>query len=94
MENFEVGFIYNRCFIQKTIELSSGVKIIPLPQTGFAGEIHDARRQLEYVHFPFNRKDLEKTLKHFANSGHCVLIRFRAVEAKDFIHAIESKEMI
>ena len=93
METYKVGFIYNRCFIQKTIELPSGTIIIPLSQTGFAGEIHDARRQLESVRFTFNRKDLENTLKNFANTGHCALIKFQAVEAKDFIHAIESKEI-
>ena len=93
MKTYEVGFIYNRCFIQKSIELASGVIISPLSQTGFAGAIHDARRQLNSVHFPFTRKDLENTLKNFANTGHCILIKFQSVVAKDFIHAIESKEI-
>jgi len=93
MENYEVGFIYNRCFIQKSIKLASGAVISPLSQTGFAGEIHDARRQLDSVHFTFTRKDLENTIKNFANTGHCTLIKFKSVEAKDFIHAIESKEI-
>lgn len=92
MERYTVGFIYNRCFIQKTINLPSGAAISPLSQTGFAGEIHDARKQLESVRFTFTRKDLENTLKNFANTGHCTLIKFESVEAEDFIHAIESKE--
>jgi hypothetical protein len=93
MEKYKVGFIYNRCFIQKTIKLPSGVSIIPMTQTGSSGEIHDAKKQLESARFTFTRKDLENTLKNFANTGHCTLILFESVEAKDFIHAIESKEM-
>ncbi len=93
MEKYKVGFIYNRCFIQKSIELPSGAIISPLSQTGFAGEIHDARRQLESLRFTFTRKDLENTLKNYANTGHCTLIKFESVEAEDFIHAIESKEI-
>lgn len=92
MENYEVGFIYNRCFIQKPLELSSGVVVSPLAQTGFAGEIHDARKQLDSVDFAFTRKDLEATLKNFANAGHCAILKFTSVEAKNFVDAIESKE--
>ncbi len=92
MGNYKVGFIYNRCFIQKKIELSSGVTIEPLPQTGFAGEIHNSKKLLGFVKFNFTRKDLERTLHNFRNTGHCTLISFESVEAKDFITAIEIKE--
>ena len=92
MERYTVGFIYNRCFIQKAISLPSGARISPLSQTGFAGEIHDAKKQLSSVKFTFTRKDLENTIKNFSNTGHCALIKFEDVEAEDFIHAIESKE--
>lgn len=92
MEKYTVGFIYNRCFVQKNINLGSGVDICPLPPTGFAGEIHDARKLLDTVRFSFNRKDLENTLINFSNTGHCTLIRFESIEAKDFIEAIEGKE--
>lgn len=92
MGKYRVGFIYNRCFIQKPIELSSGAVISPLSQTGFAGEIHDVRKLLDSVRFNFSRKDLENTLRNFANTGHCTLVMFNTVEAKDFIDAIEAKE--
>ncbi len=92
MDSFRVGFIYNRCFTQKKITLKSGVTICPLHQTGFAGEIHDARRLLALAQFGFTRKDLENTLKKFSNTGHCTLIHFDSVEGQDFVAAIESKE--
>jgi hypothetical protein len=92
MEKYKVGFIYNRCFIQKSIELPSGAVVSPLMKTGFAGEIHDARRQLEAVRFAFSRKNLEDTKKNFANTGHCTLIKFESIKAEDFISAIENKE--
>jgi hypothetical protein len=88
MEKFKVGFIYNRCFIQKSIHLPSGAVITPLSQTGFVGEIHNAIRQLQTLKFAFSQKNLENTLKNFANTGHCILIRFASVEAENFISAI------
>lgn len=91
MARFRVGYIFSRCFIQKAIELPSGVLLQPLHQTGSAGDIHDAKDLLRQASFNFSRKDLEKTLMHFSATGHCTLVLFKQVEAQGFIPAIEQK---
>lgn len=91
MRNYRVGFIFHRCFLQKEIELESGIKIIPLLPTGFAGMIHDVRRLLEAAKFQFLRRDMDNALKNFSNSGQTVMVQFTNVEAQDSILAIESK---
>jgi hypothetical protein len=92
MPEYEVGFIYSRCFIQKSLELPSGVKISPLHKTGSSGEIRDIKERLETARFSFTRKDLHLTLSNFSETGHCSLISFPIVRASNYITAIESKE--
>lgn len=92
MATYEVGFIYGRSFIQKQLDGFSNCSAIPLRPTGHAGEIHNVRRLLDAVRFPFTREDLERTLKNFANTGHCTLLKFAGIQAGSFVTAIESKE--
>lgn len=89
---YEVGFIYGRSFIQKQLDGFSNCSAHPLRPTGHAGEIHNVRHIFEDIRFPFTRADLERTLVNFSNTGHCTLLKFTGVEAKDFVAAIESKE--
>lgn len=93
MNNYKVGFIFHSCFLQKKISLSEDVEISPLNQTGFAGEIHDARKLLTSVPFRFTRKDFENTIKNFSKTGQCVLVQFNSVKSDSFIEAIETKEV-
>lgn len=90
MQNYKVGFIYTRCFIQKPLEISSGVTISPLSFTGFEGMIHDARKKLQFASFNFGSKDLKNTLKNFSKTGPCTLVKLDSVEAENFIQAIET----
>lgn len=92
MASYEVGFIYGRSFIQKQLDGFTNCSAIPLRPTGSRGEIHNVRHLLEAINFPFTRRDLERTLANFANTGHCTLLKFDEIEAGDFIGAIESKE--
>lgn len=92
MQEYEVGFIYGRSFVQKSLELPSGIKISPLSRTGFAGEIRDIKDRLESANFSFTRKDLKNTLTNFSETGHCTVISFPTLQASNYISAIESKE--
>src|SRR5437773_148462 len=92
MARYEVGFIYGRSFVQKRLDFSQDCYVLPLPQTGSAGEIHDVRRLLEVVRFPYSQRDLEQSLKNFSNTGHCTLVYFGNVEAEEFVAAIDLKE--
>ncbi len=92
MATYEVCFIFNRCYVQKRVELRENVSIIPLAPTGFTGDIHDARRLLNQLSFRLTRLDLERTIKHFAATGPSVAIRFSDVEADSFQSAIEQCE--
>ena len=92
-KRYRVGFIFDRCFIQKPIELPSGAIVSPLPQTGFVGRIHEAVNQLTNVHYAFSEEDLQNTLRNFSSTGHCTLVKFESVTGKGFVDAIESKEL-
>lgn len=92
MALYEVGFIYGRSFIQKQLDGFSNCSAYPLRPTGHAGEIHNVRHLFEAINFPFTRADLQRTLANFTNTGHCTLLKFSDIEAKDFVAAIESKE--
>ena len=92
MANYEIGFIYGRSFIQKQLDGFSNCSAVPLHPTGHAGEIHNVRRFLEGIKFPFTRKDLDRTLANFSDTGHCTLLKFSGIEAQNFAGAIESKE--
>lgn len=91
MNIYSVGFIYTRCFLQKTIAMGEAVEITPLTATGFAGSIHDGRKLLELAKFPFSRPDLRRVLDNFQSSGQSLLVRFNNVSEKNFQLAIESK---
>lgn len=92
MASYEVGYIYGRSFLQKEINPIGNCVATPLGSTGYAGDIHDARRLLEAARFPFTRADLERTLANFASANHCTLLKFSGVEADSFVSAIEAKE--
>lgn len=92
MPMYEVGFIFDRSFVQKDIELSSGVKISPLYKTGSNGHIRDIRARLQASNFSFTQKDLARTLENYENTGHCTLVLFSGVESAGYVGAIESKE--
>ena len=92
MAKYEVGYIYERCYLQKRFDFSTDCYAMPLPQTGSSGDIHDIRRLLEAAHFPYARKDLERTLAQFSSTGQCTLLKFGNVEANSCIAAIESME--
>ncbi len=91
-KRYRVGFVFDRCFIQKQIELPSGAVVSPLPQTGFAGRIHEAVNQLGHVAHAFSAEDLQNTITNFSSTGPCTLVSFESVAAKGFVDAIESKE--
>ena len=92
MVQYRVGFICTRCFIQKRIDLRPGVQIVPLPPTGFSGDIHDSRTMLDQSGFSFTRKDLENTLHNFKAAGQSIVVIFEEVDANNYIAAIESGE--
>ena len=43
---YEVGFVLVRCHIQRKLSLGVGIEATSLGATGFAGDIHTARRLL------------------------------------------------
>jgi hypothetical protein len=89
---YRVGFVYTRCFLQKRLEPRDGLALVPLSPTGSAGVIHDARQAVAQARFPFNRRDLEATLKNFADTGHAILVEFARREAVSFEKAIDEAE--
>ncbi len=91
MDIYRVGFIYVRCFLQKSVGLADGIDLVPLLPTGFAGGIHDGRRLFDLAKFPFSRDDLNKTLDNFKACGPSVLVSFEKIRAKTFELAIESQ---
>ncbi|MBN8449333.1 MAG: hypothetical protein J0M13_10065 [Candidatus Accumulibacter sp.] len=93
MANYQVGAFLTRCFIQKRIELRPGVSVIPLSQTGTSGEIHDTRHLLDQVGFPFLRRDFEKCLAQYRDTGQTVVVLFSDVEANSCGSAIDSIEL-
>lgn len=89
MANYQVGALLTRCFIQKQIEIRPGVTVTPLTQTGTRGEIHDIRRLLAQVGFPYVRRDLENCLTKYQDTGQTVVVKFSDVEADSFDSAMD-----
>ena len=92
MALYEVGFIVVRCHIQKRLSLGCHVEAVPLGATGFAGDIHTARKLLISSGFNFTRRGLDSTLAHFRDAGHAALLKMPEIEASSFIDAIERSE--
>ena len=90
MNQYRVGHIFTRCFLQKRLVLSDSVEVLPLPATGTSGAIHDARRLLQAVGFSFTSRNLQATLANFDKTGAAVCVTFEDVSARTFAAAIES----
>lgn len=92
MAIYQVGFIFNRCHLQRRVTLANDAEAVPLGRTGFKGEIHDVRSLLGAAGFDFTRANLDATLSNFEDTGHCTLYRPSPIEAGSFIEAIENSE--
>lgn len=92
MDQYEVGFIYTRCYVQKTFQLSGNCTVSPLPPLGWLAEIQSAFRILAGSGFPVSDDDFHRTTSNFAPHGHCTLVRFSSVIATSFSDAIDSTE--
>jgi hypothetical protein len=89
MALYEVGFIVVRCHIQKRLSLGSHVEAVPLGATGFAGDIHTARKLLISSGFNFTRRDLDSALAHFRDAEHAALVKMPEIEASSYIGLAE-----
>ncbi|PLX98260.1 MAG: hypothetical protein C0623_13130 [Desulfuromonas sp.] len=89
VENFyRVGFIFTRCFIQKTLQVSEKVSVIPLASTGAKGEIHNAKELLKQSGFSFSNKNVETAKENFKKVGQSILVSYEDIEANSVAEAI------
>ncbi len=92
MKQFNLGFIFTRIFLQKRIEISDNISILPISNTGSNGLINDIKSKLNEIGYPLSQSDYINFLNNHVNTGQSVLIEFRSIEAKTFNEAIDNYE--
>lgn len=90
--NYQVDFLYYRCFIQKPLELKGGLQVLPLRPSSMAGEISTVRKLLREAGLRFTSKDLKNHTANFARLGNSALLRFPITQADSYPEAIEQRE--
>ena len=90
--NYQVDFLYYRCFIQKSLNLEGGFQLVPLSPSSMAGEISTIRKLLKEADLRFTSTDLKNHTANFARLGHSVLLRFPTTYADSYQEAIEQRE--
>ncbi|WP_424492718.1 hypothetical protein [Salinimicrobium sp. GXAS 041] len=92
MTKFNLGFIFTRIFLQKRIEISENISIIPLSNTGSNGLITDIRNKLNEIGYPLSQSDYIQFLTNHADTGQSILLELRSIEASEFNEAIDKYE--
>jgi len=92
MIQFNLGFIFTRIFLQKRVEISDNISIIPLSNTGSNGLITDIRNKLNELGYPLLQTDYINFLNNHSDTGQSILIEFRLIDAGKFDEAIDKYE--
>lgn len=86
---YQVGFIYQRCYLQKQLTLADNITVCPFPAENFTQQIEHASNLLSNAGFSLSKEDIDSLQKQFTNHEHFVCIYIDKVEATNAQESIE-----